>query len=450
MKKVTVKRIDEKRFNAYVGLSRSPYVKRFAQEIDWFANEDESILGVILFDYSDKDYNSIILGKDEVGKYRAFDLLTSVASFEAALEWLTNTINWNTGLGKKVFPQGNPTKTCNLFNPVVSVENMHPYFMALDRDPLFSPAKELIIQLMPHFVDIDGNFVEQFQTTGFDSRLWELYLFEYFAEEGLTIGRNQRAPDFIISDGNDEAAIEAVTVGRKEKVETYIKFGRRKDKVDVENMNKNEMPLLFGSSLYSKMKKRYWEMANVVGKAFVLAIADFHEDQSMLWSFTALIRYLYGYEHKYHYKNGKLIIEPAKIGFDKNGIKIEAFFDSKDSENVSAVMFSASGTLSKFNRIGKQCGFGRKNLLMIRYGTYHNHDKNASKPLLFRYVVDETCQESWAEGISIYHNPKAKIRLEPGLFPNAAHHFLENGQIRSILPDFYPYGSVTTNIMVKD
>ncbi len=39
---------------------------------------------------------------------------------------------------------------------------------------------------MPHFIDIDGNFVQQFQSTGFDSGLWELYLYTYFSEEELS------------------------------------------------------------------------------------------------------------------------------------------------------------------------------------------------------------------------------------------------------------------------
>lgn len=30
-------------------------------------------------------------------------------------------------------------------------------------------------EMMRHFVDVDGNFVQQFQTTAFDSRIWELY-----------------------------------------------------------------------------------------------------------------------------------------------------------------------------------------------------------------------------------------------------------------------------------
>lgn len=51
---------------------------------------------------------------------------------------------------------------------------------------------------MSHFKDIDGNFIEQFQSTGFDARLWELYLNTYLIEEQLFFDRNYNAPDFIV------------------------------------------------------------------------------------------------------------------------------------------------------------------------------------------------------------------------------------------------------------
>ena len=70
--------------------------------------------------------------------------------------------------------------------------------------------------MMPYFIDIDGNFVEQFQSAGFDSRLWELYLNAYLTEEQLFINREHNAPDFIVKKYGKSVAIEAVIVGRRE------------------------------------------------------------------------------------------------------------------------------------------------------------------------------------------------------------------------------------------
>jgi hypothetical protein len=66
------------------------------------------------------------------------------------------------------------------------------------------------------------------------------------------------------------------------------------------------------------------------------------------------------------------------------------------------------------------------------------------------FEVDERYySETWAEGVSIFHNPNARIALPRELFPSAARHGFENGQIVSVLPEFHPYGS-TTMIFVPD
>ena len=48
------------------------------------------------------------------------------------------------------------------------------------------------------FEDPDGNFKEQFQTTGFDSRFFELYLYSYFSRSGFSVDRSHPYPDFIV------------------------------------------------------------------------------------------------------------------------------------------------------------------------------------------------------------------------------------------------------------
>lgn len=35
--------------------------------------------------------------------------------------------------------------------------------------------------------DVDGNFIEQVQSNGFDARIWELYLFATLTEAGLEV-----------------------------------------------------------------------------------------------------------------------------------------------------------------------------------------------------------------------------------------------------------------------
>jgi hypothetical protein len=307
--------------------------------------------------------------------------------------------------------------------------------------------------MMPNFVDIDGNFVEQFQTTGFDARLWELCLFAYLTEEELFINRDHNAPDFIVTKYDKTTAIESVIVGRKENPPKFFKTTLKPkwpDEIMAEQ--ENAMPIRFGSPLYSKLQKKYWELTHVRDNPLVFAIADFHDDQSMLWSSTALMNYLYGVKHEFYLDaNGQLVINPIEIQKHKVGDKEipSGFFFQPDTEHVSAILFSASGTISKFNRIGRQAGFKAPDVLMVRIGTYHDHDPNAVVPKMFRYIVDENCHETWGEGFSMFHNPKALYPVPEELFPSIAHHHFRDGQIVSRLPDFYPYGSFTLNIMSK-
>ena len=446
--------MDEKRFNAIAGYSRSPGAAYVSKELGWYSNDDESVIGVLLLDVIDFDYVGVVLGRDEGGRFRAFDLECSIPNQEEAQQWLINAIKWHTGQGQKVFPQGDVSKGLDLFTPRVPPEKMHVFFIHLLRESAFTPARELIRNMMPNFVDVDGNFVEQFQTTGFDSRLWELCVFAYLSEEELFINREHNAPDFIVQKYGETVAMEAVIVGRKQSnpIRYFREFPKIRTPDDVLKEQENSLPMKFGSPLFSKLQKRYWELPHIKGNPFVIAIADFHDDQSMLWSSTALINYLYGVKHDFYYNsNNELVITPVPIILHKLGDKEipSGFFFQKDTENVSAVLFSASGTISKFNRIGRQAGFKTEDVIMMRVGTYHDHDPNASVPKMFKYIVNEKCEETWADGFSMFHNPNAIFPVPEDLFPSIAHHHFKDGQVVSYLPEFYPYASITYNIKIK-
>jgi hypothetical protein len=81
---------------------------------------------------------------------------------------------------------------------------------------------------------------------------------------------------------------------------------------------------------------------------------------------------------------------------------------------------------------------------MLRVGTRYLDDRNAAEPA--QYVAEvhsPDYQETWIEGLCVWHNPNAAIPLPPAMFPGAAHHFLENGGLRSFVPGFHPYGTKT-------
>lgn len=442
------------RFDALVGYSRLPHAFAMSQEVDWYGSRDETLLGAIVFDFTDQDFVVIVLGRDADQRYRCINTLIDLKSVNAARKALFQCARTILATGDSSFPQGDERgKKLDLFAAVHPEEKLSPNFQRVRDMPGYSSAKQIIQEMMHHYADIDGNYVEQFQTTGFDARLWELYLFAYLTEERLLIDRTHEAPDYLVSNGEQVAAIEAVVVQPTQ--------GGAASKIDVDTLTpekirelqKHYMPIKFGSTLYSKLKKRYWEKEHVKGKPLVFAIADFHLEQSMLWSSTALSNYLYGSYHEFHYDDaGQLIINPIKIDFhEHNGKKIPSgFFFTPDAENVSAILFSASGTISKFLRMGRVAGFGDPNVTMIYSGTKHRLDPNASLPDSFSYLIDDKYEEAWGHGVSLFHNPKARIPLQPEVFPNATHHYMrDDGQIISDMAIFHPYNGITITVLPK-
>lgn len=445
---IHIQALDERRFAALVGASRHPAAQAISHEVAWFANEAETLLGVVVFDLEDQDFASILLARDLSLRFRAFEQEVGFETIEAAEYWLRAALRWHTGQGLAMVPQGDERSPKDPFQPTAAEADLHPYFVRLAREAGYSPAKRMVSELFHHFHDVDGNFVQQFQTGGFDARLWELYVFAYLVEAALVIERHAAGLDFFVSRGNQNAAVEAVVVGRETGNPPRYFYREREslDPGDVAVLNSGAMPIRFGSPLYRKLNERYWERPRVAGRPLVFAIADFHDDHSMLWSSTALVQYLYGIRHEFEYDAvGKLVIKSKRIETHRRGSKKipSGFFFLPEAEHVSAVLFSNSGTVSKLNRMGLEAGFGAKGIAMLRAGTCHDHDPNAAVPNRFEYWVREGGEETWAEGLSMFHNPNSLHPADQKMFPTVAHHHFHDGEIVSWLPKFHPYASVT-------
>lgn len=310
--------------------------------------------------------------------------------------------------------------------------------------------------MMRWYEDADGNFVEQFQTTGFDQRIWELYLFAMLIEANYSLSRENAVPDFCCSSVLGELNIEAVTVG------PTVKDGEIVPPPPIDTLQEREgnlkeyMPIKFGSALFSKLKKQYWKQPHVAGKPFVFAIADFSAPMSMVYSQSALERYLFGYQHTGALDDqGKLVISPVRIETHQWGDKQpipSGFFRLPESAHVSAVISSNGGTIAKFNRMGVLGKFGSKQVLLIRDGRMVDHNPNATQAKIFRVSVNSAgYEEDWIEGLNVYHNPHAQIPLPMEMFPDAAHHFCdETGQVTSYMPKFHPTSSVTRHYYPVD
>jgi hypothetical protein len=356
-----------------------------------------------------------------------------------------------------VYYQGDEAgRPVDFFTPVVPGDRLNPSFVRLRDEEVFSAARGVIEEMMRWYEDADGNFVEQFQTTGFDARIWELYLFAAFREMLYTIDRSHPAPDFLCTNPGARFFVEAVTVNAtRDATGAVVPEPEITSPEEFEAYRLHYMPIKFGSPLTSKLAKRYWDLPHVAGNPLLFAVQDFSAPQSMVRSRSAFETYIYGYDDDWERDaDGKLKILPRKVGSHQWGTKEipSGFFDLPDTEHVSAVLFSNSGTISKFNRMGLKAGFGSPRLRLTRVGTAVDHDPNTVEPKQFRHVVnDPGYAETWCEGLDVWHNPRAKHPISDAALPLAAHHhLLPDGSSQHVTPAWHPLGSVTLQMLVDN
>ena len=429
--------------------TRDPFVKLANEELEYYSSEDDFLIGFVSLDKKDQTFHAMLFDRDSRNKYCLVSMnldLNSIEDARNALKDMMITYVRNDEALKKELPAN------DFFSPIVKYEQQHPYFtMLLDKEGFFTAAKSVIEELSFHYEDRDGNFVDQFQSkNGFDARIWELYLWCYFREENFHFNYDYPAPDFLIEKMGHEIAIEAVHINRKQGLDEPANIPTFEE---ICKKMENEIPLIYGSSLYSKLnhtykEQPYWELPHVKGKPLLYAIADFHADMSMTWSFSGIVSILYGINQKViHNDDGTISLEnESGITFQKKESSIKPLFLDDKFKYVSAILFSPCGTLSKFNRMGIQASYGDNKNKLYQIKMCYNSSPNAILPDVIGKVVNEDCREAWADGIQIFHNPFAEIPLNPDFFPNAGHHFYKDGLLRSIVPDGHTISTITHNI----
>ena len=194
---VEINGLSRRRFEALAGYIRRPEIVLCIEEIEWFATRDERLVGMLARDRIDSDFSWVILGRDERLRFRAIDLNSSLPSPDAARQQLFERMKQQHENPDTAYNQGDaPGAPTDFFTHIVPEEKLHPTFGILTGDKRYSPARELIEAMMRFYEDTDGNFVEQFQTTAFDARVWELYLFATFTELGYAPTPQLAIPDF--------------------------------------------------------------------------------------------------------------------------------------------------------------------------------------------------------------------------------------------------------------
>ncbi|WP_311215120.1 MULTISPECIES: hypothetical protein [unclassified Arthrobacter] len=444
-----MKTISRSRFDALAGYSRAPSAAMFLQELAWFEAAAGRLLATIAVD-NDGDFVVLILAPDSVERFRCISCLQGIESPESAYtELIRHVVRIIPELDKLRIQSDEPRQAVDFFTPLGAEDKLNPGFRQLLSGDSFRAAKEIIGAMMRWHEDVDGNFVEQFQTSGFDARIWELYLFAVLTEAGLQVDRPSPAPDFLASGPHGEFAMEATTINPSQGEDGQPAPSQKPaNEKAVEDYVNHYLPIRYAGPLITKLNKRYWTKPSVENIPMVLAIQDFHDDMSMTYSGTALPTYLYGYAQvPSRDSQGQLRITPRPITHHNWGAKRvpSGFFYLPGAENISAVVFNSGGTLSKFNRMGVGAGLGSDHVLLIRRGFVADNNPNASEPLPYVHFVRQDDPETWIEGMDVFHNPNATNPLDPELLPGAAHHTLTaEGLVETMSPAWKPLQSQTS------
>lgn len=341
------------------------------------------------------------------------------------------------------------SKTGKLFDLVVPEHKLDTNFARVSTATTSIAARAMLEDVFETFEDPDGNFKEQMQTTAFDSRFFELYLYAYFSRSGFALDRSFSNPDFIVERDGTRVAVEATTVNPSTSG-VIAKYGKRIEGLNEGELGeyiREELPLRFGSALFSKLNKKYWEKPHCAGLPLVIAIQAFHDEGSLHFSDTGLSEYVYASRQTARWSdNGELVLTNTSVESHTLGEKTipSGFFNQPGAENISAIVFSNSGTHAKFTRMGYQSGFGTDTLKVQRIGRVFDPSPDSMDAALFAYDMDDpNVVEPWGQGLTVLHNPKALIPVPDGFFSDANEHHLIDGDIVASANGWHPFNSKT-------
>jgi len=285
----------------------------------------------------------------------------------------------------------------------VRARALHPNYQMLRDSPYHGSARKLMENLYDRMGDPDGNFVQEFQTHGFHSRLFELGCFAYLDSVGYAIDRTKSQPDFLASKDGIAVALEATAANPTEGQSKDIAASRMKPWTQEEAIANvgREFPRRMLSVLTKKLEKRYDLLPHCHGKPLVFAVAPFFEPGAVFHVDVALAPCLF-----------------RGLQSDANQEAIQPLFSVPGSEAISAVLFCNQFTVSRFLRLASSGSI--KKGAGTRSGFAYTSGANGQSTFA-EYEFDLSNEtgpgEDWAQGVTLFHNPNATTKLQHGVLP---------------------------------
>jgi hypothetical protein len=301
----------------------------------------------------------------------------------------------------------------DLFTPVVPSHRFHPAFAKLHSEAS-EHEKQVFAEWSEGFVDRDGKFVKEFQTT-FDSSFWEVYLHGVLKELGLTPDFRWERPDFCVTSPMPfvmEATVALHAQGTTPVTETQpLEIPR-----DLNEFNRQAIIRLSNSihSKHRRFQESYSNLPHVAGKPFVVAITAFDRPHFYLQgqrAIEALLYRSYVDEETYlrEHPNRDVPLKAQDLPFvakdSGERLPLGLFCDSSMA-GISAIIQSSSATWSKVGAMSEDPD-------LIVEAIYEDRVKGGQR--VFR-GPNRRYTESILDGLRVYHNPHATNPLDPFLF----------------------------------
>jgi hypothetical protein len=335
----------------------------------------------------------------------------------------------------------------DLFGPVVPTEKRHAAFENLRNSEFHASTRQFVNDIAQRMGDPDGNLVIEFQSQGFHARLFELACFAYLEAQGADIDRSGVRPDFLVSrEGKKLAAVEAVTAHSTEGqlADVSLLALRPESAEDIIDRCANDFPIRIGRALNNKLKKEYWSLPHCADVPLVLAIGPFHEPGSGTYIDESLARYLYGVDRvAQRATDGWSRSERPVLQHQYAGRSIPSgFFNYPKAENISAIIYANQWTVSRFDRIVRQAVGWSTELVGTRQGPFLlPGDEFANREFEHRLGAASTPDETWWQGVTIFHNPRALRPLQDEQLRCTSSFCVRDGLVEREVYDFHPLTS---------
>jgi hypothetical protein len=331
----------------------------------------------------------------------------------------------------------------DLFEPVVPKAEWHPYFARILKHG--SDAERRVLrEWADGFVDRDGKFVREFQTT-FNSCFWELYLHASLRQLGMQPDLSHPSPDFLADGRFGALALEAVVaLNPKDLSPDWAKHSIAEERgVGADRERLLDLAALrLAQSIQAKADKwmkSYSTLAHCVDRSFIICVAPFDQPQTQRQETQAIARVLFG-EPRHLLLNDEA--RTVAVGgvtlqetFKPSGARVQlGLFRDARLAHVSGLLFSSLATWSKVNALAEDDG------RPLVFQAVRRQKDGSLTPVV---ALKPDYVETLLDGLHLFANPFADRPLETKRWADAG-----VGVHRLVGPDLVPESDEPDGVLV--